>query len=80
MKTKLLRKLRKKFDWKYRFTGPDKDLLFYLYDKKTCSIFTNNWSDRIIRRDFEFLLEKYGNLTLLARYYRKEAKRTFNRL
>ena len=85
MKTKLLRKLRKRFDWKHRhpnFTIPKDNwnLVFYLYDKKTSYIFTNNSSDRMLVTDFEFLLKKYDNLTLLVKYYRKEAKRAFNRL
>ena len=81
MKTKLLKKLRKKFDWKYRRKGNlNLDLTFYLYDKKTSSIFINSWSDRMVVSDFEFLLKKYDNLTLLVKYYKKAAKRTYNRL
>jgi len=81
MKTKLLRKLRKRFDWKHRRKGNlNLDLVFYLYDKKTNSIFTNNWSDRMLVTDFEFLLKKYDNLNLLVKYYKKEAKKTFNKL
>jgi hypothetical protein len=81
MKTKLLKKLRKKFDWKYRYKGNSTlDLAFYIYDKKTNLIFVNNWQDRLLRTDLEFLLEKYGNLKLLSKYNKKEAKKRFNKL
>ena len=79
MKTKLLRKLRKRFDWKFVVKNGTK--VMFVYDKKW------NW----IRKncppyyyyeitDLEFLLEEFDDKKLKEQYGRKKMKLKFNKL
>lgn len=79
MKTKLLRKLRKRFDWKFVIHNDKKTL--FLYDKKW------NWIRRntgvfaeLMPTDLEYLLEEYENKKIKDKYGRKKMKIKFNKL
>jgi Ca2+-binding EF-hand superfamily protein len=77
MKTKLLRKLRKRFNWKYSIL--DKNKVLYIYDKQFGRVGKNLHSGWYLN-DLEYLLREYDDKKLIEIYRRKKVKLHFNRL
>lgn len=78
MKTKLLRKLRKRFDWKFILENDRK--IIVLYDKRWNWINKNNCVSYFDVTDLEYLLEEFGDKKLKEQYGRKKMKLKFNKL
>lgn len=79
MKTKLLRKLRKRFSWKFvAKDGPYK--VMFVYDKKWNWIQKNHPLSIFDKTDLEYLLEEFGNKKLKDKYGRKRMKLKFDKL
>ena len=79
MKTKLLRKLRKRFDWK--FVSKNNNKVMVIYDKKWNWI-QNNYAGISLfeKTDLEYLLEEFGDKKLKEQYGRKKMKLKFDKL
>lgn len=82
MKTKLLRKLRKRFDWKFvvNFTVKNGTKVMVVYDKKWNWIQKNYPISIFEKTDLEYLLEEFGNKKLKEQYGRKKMKLKFDKL
>lgn len=78
MKTKLLRKLRKRFDWKFILKDDFKILV--VYDKKWNWINKNTYVPYIESSNLEYLLEEFGDKKLMKQYGRKKTKLKFDKL
>lgn len=78
MKTKLLRKLRKRFDWKFILENDRK--IIVLYDKRWNWINKNNYVSYFDVTDLEYLLEEFGDKKLKEQYGRKKMKLKFDKL
>ena len=78
MKTKLLKKLRKRFDWKF-ILKDDRKMLF-VYDKKWNWIQKNYPVSYYEITDLEYLLGEFGDKKLKDKYGRKKMKLKFNKL
>ena len=78
MKTKLLRKLRKRFDWK--FILEDNRKIIVLYDKRWNWIVKNTYVSYFIVTDLEYLLGEFGDEKLKEQYGRKKMKLKFDKL
>jgi hypothetical protein len=79
MKTRLLKKLRKRFDWKFILEDEKKTLI--IYDKKWNWINKNtpiayDWTPT----DLQYLLEQYDDKYLKDKYGRKKMKIKFDKL
>ena len=78
MKTKLLRKLRKRFDWK--FILEDNRKIIVLYDKRWNWIVKNTYVSYFIVTDLEYLLGEFGDKKLKEQYGIKKMKLKFDKL
>lgn len=78
MKTKLLRKLRKRFSWK--FVVKDGAKVMFVYDKKWNWIQKNYPTTYYEITDLEYLLDEFGNKKLKDKYGRKKMKLKFDKL
>lgn len=80
MKTRLLKRLRKRFDWKFSDYNGKKTL--YIYDKHWLYVFKKPcYSDYVFNKsDFEYLLEEYGDKELIKKYNQKIEKLKFDKL
>jgi len=79
MKTKLLRRLRKRFDWKYSILNERKVL--YIYNKQLHYLGKNSGFDcGIFLSDLEYLLQEYGDKKLIEKQRIKRIKLHFKRL
>lgn len=80
MKTKLLKKIRKVFLFKYTldYNGYHKQLI--LFNKKDSSIRKNRWEGTFITPDLEFVLRELGNQKLLTKYLNKKSYIRFKKL
>lgn len=78
MKTKLLKRLRKRFDWKFIVKGGKK--VMCIYDKKYNWIEENYPFSFYEKEDLEYLLEKFDDEYLKNQYGKKRMKFKFNKL
>lgn len=78
MKTKLLRKLRKRFNWK--FILKDDRKMMVIYDKKWNWIKKNYPPTYYEITDLEFLLDEFEDKILKDQYGRKKMKLKFDKL
>lgn len=80
MKTKLLKKIRKVFLFKYTldYHGYHKQLI--LFNKKNNSIRKNAWEDLYKIPDLEFVLRELGDEKLLVEYMCKKSYIRFKKL
>lgn len=80
MKTKLLKKIRKVFLFKYTldYHGYHKQLI--LFNKKNNSIRKNVWQSPFKTPDLEFVLRELGDEKLLVEYMRKKSYIIFKKL
>lgn len=81
MKTKLLKKIRKVFLFKYTldYNGYHKQLI--LFNKKNSSIKKNRWEGTVITpTDLEFVLRELGDKKLLNQYLDKKSYIRFKKL
>ena len=81
MKVKLLRKLRKQFDWKFRYLYSDR-IAIILYDKKYNIISKNLYNPqyKMNTSDLEFVLNHYGDDKLLKKYINKKIKSNYEKI
>lgn len=81
MKVKLLRKLRKRFDWKFRYLYSDR-IAIILYDKKYNIISKNLYNPQYEMNisDLEFVLAHYGDDKLLKKYMNKKEKSNYEKI
>lgn len=81
MKVKLLRKLRKRFDWKFRYLYSDR-IVIILYDKKYNIINKNLYNPQyeMNTSDLEFVLHHYGDDKLLKKYMNKKRKSNYEKI
>lgn len=77
MKTKLLKRLRKRFDWKYSILNERKVLC--IYDKQLHYLGKNSGYEWYLN-DLEYLLQEYGDKKLIEKQRRKKIKLHFKRL
>lgn len=80
MKTKLLKKIRKVFLFKYTFDyhGYHKQLI--LFNKKNNLIRKNAWESPFKTPDLEFVLRELGDKKLLNQYLNKKSYIFFKKL
>jgi len=79
MKTKLLRKLRKRFDWKFSVYQEEKILV--LYDKKYGLISKNyNFHHELGESDLEHILKMFDNTTIMSKLWDKKQRLRFDKL
>lgn len=80
MKTKLLKKIRKVFLFKYTldYNGYHKQLI--LFNKKNNLIRKNAWESQFKTPDLEFVLREFGNQKLLTKYLSKKSYIRFKTL
>ena len=79
MKTKLLKRLRKRFDWKYSIFNGRKVL--YVYDKQWICLYKNSgYEYGMFLSDLEYLLQEYGDVKLIEKQRIKRIKLHFKRL
>lgn len=80
MKTRLLKRLRKRFDWKFAYYNGKKTL--YIYDKHWLFLFKkHHYQDYIFdKSDFGYLLEEYGDKKLIKKHNQKIERLKFNKL
>jgi hypothetical protein len=81
MRVKLLRRLRKQFDWKFRYLRSEQ-MAIILYDKKYNIISKNYYNPQyeLNISDFEFVLRSYGDDKLLERYMNKKIKSNYEKI
>lgn len=80
MKTKLLRKIRKKFLIKYVIGEYKYSKELFLFNIKTNVIKINRWEGVHTVPDLFFVLEELGESRLIKKYWAKKAWKTFKRL
>ena len=79
MKTKLLKKLRKRFDWKFAYRNGIKTL--YIYDKHWTYLYKKDDMEySSYMSDFKFLLLEYGDDSLIKKYLQKKNRIKFKKL
>ena len=80
MKTKLLRRLRERFDWKFVVECNESRKIMFIYDKKWNWIQKNSHMSLFDKTDLEYLLEEFGDKKLKEQYGRKKMKLKFDKL
>ena len=78
MKIKLLKKIRKRFDWK--FIDYEGIKTMFIYDKKFNGIRNNSGLGYIFSTDLEYLLDQYDDGYLKNQYRIKKMKLKFDKL
>ena len=79
MKTKLLKKLRKRFDWNFHYYNGKKTL--YIYDKHWLYLYKKDSMEYSLHmNDFKYLLLQYGDDSLIKKYNQKKEKIKFIKL
>ena len=78
MKTRLLKKLRKRFDWK--FILKDDRKMMVVYNKKLNYIHKNFYVPYLEITDLEYLLDIFENEKLMKQYRNKKTKIKFDKL
>ena len=79
MKTKLLRKLRKRFDWKFVVLFEQQTLV--LYDKKYGLIFKNySLHQEFGESDLEYIIKMLDDTTITSKLWDKKQKLKFDKL
>jgi len=80
MKTKLLKKLRKRFDWK--FILKDNIKMMVVYDKELHCIHKNFYVPYLGITDLEYLLDifEFEDEKLMKQYRNKKTKLKFDKL
>jgi hypothetical protein len=78
MKTKLLKKLRKRFNWK--FVNDDGIKKMFIYDKEFNVIKNNGGLLYLFPNDLGFLLDQYNDTDLISKYRIKKIKIKFENL
>jgi hypothetical protein len=79
MKTKLLKKLRKRFNWK--FVNDEGIRTLYIYDKHWLYLYTKDSMEYSLHiNDFKYLLLQYGDDSLIKKYNQKKERIKFIKL
>lgn len=79
MKTRLLKRLRKRFDWKFVIYQERKTLV--LYDKKYGLVFKNyNFHHELGKSDLECILNMFDNTAIMSKWWDKKQKLKFDKL